>query len=88
MTDIEIIDLARKTLDKGLYFGDGHITRATDAEIITFAKEITQQITANNERFKALLRQIGYPKRGTDEENMDIYDAAKLIQSNFSVDDL
>lgn len=41
-----------------------------------------------NERFKDLLRQIGYPRRGTDEEKMDIFDAANLIQSNFTADDL
>ena len=41
-----------------------------------------------NARFKDLLRQIGYPRRGTEEEYMDIQDAANLIQSNFSIDDL
>lgn len=40
------------------------------------------------ERLKDLLRLIGYPKRGTDEENIDIYDAAKLIQDNFTVEEL
>jgi hypothetical protein len=43
---------------------------------------------ALNERVKDLLRQIAYPRRGTDEEKMDIFDAAKLIQSNFTVDEL
>ena len=35
-------------------------------------------------RLKDLLMQIGYPQRGTEEENMDIFDAANLIQSNFT----
>lgn len=53
----------------------------------------TSQLLLNAERIKSsryadLLRQIGYPKRGTDEEKMDIFDAARLIQSNFSVEDL
>lgn len=39
-------------------------------------------------RFKDLLRQIAYPRRGTEEENMDIFAAAKLIQSNFTIDEL
>lgn len=39
-------------------------------------------------RLKDLLMQIGYPQRGTDEENMDIFDAAKLIQSNFTLSEL
>ncbi len=43
---------------------------------------------AMNERLKDLLRQIGYPRRGTDEEKMDIFDAAKLIQSNFTAIEL
>jgi hypothetical protein len=43
---------------------------------------------ALNERFKDLLRRIAYPRRGTDEEKMDIFDAAKLIQSNFTAEEL
>lgn len=39
-------------------------------------------------RYRDLLRQIAYPRRGTDEERMDIFDIAKLIQANFSLDDL
>ena len=39
-------------------------------------------------RFKDLLRQIAYPRRGTDEEKMGIFDAAKLIQANFTMADL
>lgn len=35
-----IISEARKDLEQGLYFGNGHITRATDAELISFAKSI------------------------------------------------
>lgn len=52
----------------------------TDTEFNYLLKE--------HEKAKDLLRQIGYPKRGTDEEKMDIYDASRLIQSNFSIDDL
>lgn len=43
---------------------------------------------ALNARLKDLLRQIAYPRRGTDEESMDIFDAGKLIQSNFTLDEL
>jgi len=43
---------------------------------------------ALNARYADLLRQIAYPRRGTDEEKMDIFDAAKLIQSNFTADEL
>lgn len=40
------------------------------------------------DRYRDILRQIGYPKRGTEEERMDIFEAAKLIQSNFFLKDL
>ena len=39
-------------------------------------------------RYRDLLRQIAYPKRGTEEELLDIYGAAKLIQDNFTLEDL
>lgn len=37
------IELARKILDQGLYFGSGHITRATDAELIAYAAAVRQK---------------------------------------------
>lgn len=40
------------------------------------------------EKMKELLRWIGYPRRGTDEEYSDIFDAAKDIQANFKLEDL
>jgi len=43
MQDMEIIDAARKTLDQGLYHGNGHITRAIDSEIIRFARDVANQ---------------------------------------------
>lgn len=52
------------------------------------AVEKLNNANALNDRLKDLLRQIAYPRRGTDEEKMDIFDASKLIQSNFSCDDL
>lgn len=42
------------------------------------------------ERYKDLLRIIAYPRRGTSEEADYVYaeDCAKLIQANFSLEDL
>lgn len=37
----------------------------------------------NFEKMKELLRQIAYPRRGTEEEKMDIFKAGELIQSVF-----
>ena len=62
----------RKTLKEQLAAKDAEITHLQS----TYA------------RFKDLLRQIAYPRRGTDEEKMDIFDAAKLIQANFTMADL
>jgi hypothetical protein len=43
---------------------------------------------ALNERFKDLLRQIAYPRFGTEEDKMDREDCAELIQANFTMADL
>ena len=47
-----------------------------------------RQLIAENARLKDLLRQIAYPRRGTEEDRMDIFDAAKLIQDNFTAEEL
>ena len=57
------------------------------AELSAMRYACSNAITLNA-RFNDLLRQIAYPRRGTDEEKMDVFDAAKLIQSNFTADDL
>jgi hypothetical protein len=47
------------------------------------AKLLAQLQTA-----RAILSQIAYPRRGTPEETMDIFDAAELIRSQFAQEDL
>lgn len=37
-------------------------------------------------RFKNLLRIIAYPKRGTPEEEIDIFQAAELIRENYTLE--
>lgn len=49
---------------------------------------IAVELFRKNERFKEILRQIAYPRRGTEEEARDIFDYAKIIQDNFSLEDL
>jgi hypothetical protein len=44
MRNEEILKIAGETLDQGLYFGKGKITRATDDEIIRFAFKLEMQI--------------------------------------------
>jgi hypothetical protein len=43
MISEDILDLVRKKLDQGLYFGKDHITRATDRELIDFAEALIAQ---------------------------------------------
>lgn len=40
MTNEKILIVARRTLDQGLYFGTGRITRSIDSELLTFARNI------------------------------------------------
>ena len=35
---------------------------------------------------KSILRKIAYPRRGTNEQDIDIYEAAMIIQAKFSLD--
>lgn len=36
------------------------------------------------EKMQEVLAIVGFPRRGTDEEDMDRYDLAKLVQDNFT----
>lgn len=47
-----------------------------------------QDATSDILKMAEVLRVIGYPRRGTKEETMDIEDIAKYVQTNFSMDDL
>lgn len=40
------------------------------------------------ESMRDMLRKIAYPRRGTDEEKVNIYDAAVMVQVKFSLDQL
>lgn len=40
------------------------------------------------EQMKELLRRIAYPRRGTEEAGMDIYEAAAAIQAAFTLEQL
>lgn len=44
MKNEEILKIARDTLDQGLYFGKGKITRSTDDELIRFAFKLELEI--------------------------------------------
>lgn len=83
MTALEILNEVDALLNTAGY-GNQSSTRHQLSIAVSLIKE--EQKKAG--RFRDLLRQIGYPKRGTEEESMDIFDAAKLIQSNFRLQDL
>ena len=52
------------------------------------AADAIEQLEAKNSSFKKLLRVIAYPQRGTDEELMDIFQAADLIRADFTSEEL
>lgn len=58
MKQEDILKLAGQTLDQGLYFGKGRVTRAIDVEIIKFADTLTTpleaKIVALEERLKLI----------------------------------
>lgn len=39
-------------------------------------------------KMRALLKRIGYPARGTRDDDMTIYDAAELVQKEFTLEQL
>lgn len=52
------------------------------------AKEDIMELAHENRLMRKILRQIGFPRRGTEEFEMDIYRAAELIQSRWTLHDL
>lgn len=58
MKNEDVISLARQTLDQGLYFGRGKVTRAIDTELVVFADKLTRpleaKIVALEERLKLI----------------------------------
>lgn len=77
MKQEDVIDLARRTLDQGLYFGNGRITRAIDSELVKFAKSLTGPLEAEIVELKAALTLImraaegAKVKCGSDPESPD-----------------
>lgn len=55
----------------------------------TIAKQDAQaEYIRQHEAMKALLMRIAFPRRGTEDESLDIQDAANLIQIAFTQDAL
>lgn len=46
------------------------------------------ELNNHNKRMRALLCMAAYPKRGTKEEELDIAEFAKIVQSVYTVDQL
>jgi hypothetical protein len=65
-----------------------HVALNAARENELHAAQEADELRALNARFKYLLKQIAYPRRGTEEDRMDIFDAAKLIQDNFTAEEL
>lgn len=46
------------------------------------------ELTDQNLRLRELLKMAAYPKRGTEEENMDIQRFADIVQSIYTIEQL
>ncbi len=66
MKNDAILAIAGKKLDQGLYFGKGRVTRATDNELIDFARELltttraTPAADVRDAASPALLQELDY----------------------------
>lgn len=71
--------------DCGRYYA-GHATGGQD---ICTCHGGAKRLTADEiEALKEIARIVAYPKRGTDEEQVSIFDVADLIQRRFKLEDL
>jgi len=52
------------------------------------AKADILELQRKCEGMKAILSKIAYPRRGTEDESLDIQKAAEIIQSQFTVEQL
>jgi len=63
--------------------------READRQVLIKAAIVEiERLEAKNLSFKKLLRIVAYPQRGTDEELMDIWSAANLIQAAYTLEEL
>jgi hypothetical protein len=46
------------------------------------------QLNAENQRLRDILRQIAYPKRGTEEESATLQGFADMIQATYTLEQL
>jgi hypothetical protein len=85
MQDAEIIEVSRKFMGRGLFFGCGHITKATDKEILEFAREIeravlTERQIIHTNSSRILSRIASVIHSGAGDEIL-----AKIVRSEFSM---
>lgn len=67
---------------------NGECIHASDCSIHNGESAAPCDCEAGIGKMRELLRVIAYPRRGTNEENMDIYAASEMIQKVFSSSDL
>jgi len=83
LTNEEIIEIGRETLNQGLTHQK--VTPCTDVELIRFVRKVlARELAVRND----ILAMIAYPRRGTDEDLIDIYGASDLIQGAFTAEEL
>ena len=59
---------------------------------ITYAFEDARhdiiELDDQNKRLRSLLKMAAYPRRGTEEESMDIFTFAKMVQEIYTIEQL
>jgi hypothetical protein len=59
-------------------------TNTADINTLLETQAAQAEYVRQHEAMKAMLSRIAYPRRGTSDETMDIFEAAKLIQETFN----
>ncbi len=64
------------------------MAKMSEAAIMYAFRDMRADVLTLQKELKAayeILRQIGYPRRGTEEETMNVHDFAALIQTRYTL---
>lgn len=64
------------------------LNKYSEDDVLCSKDREIEVLTAENTALKKLLHVIAYPRRGTEEEQMDIFQAASLIQAAYTSEEL
>ena len=64
------------------------IAIGSEGSPVRYIQEHPFETLEETKRLKNFLRIIAYPRRGTEEESVDLYAIAELIQKSYTLDQL